>query len=348
MMPFVKVLFVYFIGGGYMTNGFSFSIADAVTDKAGHLRARIMQWLTSPSLKKLVEVFGDNVPDNLDLGSLAEWFLAFSERWDFRKNQKQAFDNKIGEGVRWLVGSDTLTDEQKAAALEAAVELGLRNNATPKFDRYDYLWVLGGAKMSCLLRARFAAQTIRECALSPKAVALLGSTRPIADTEREATETYAPSAASEFDLFVAAAKQEFNLDGHYQEERYDCIENPSSSWIERRFSSKAYDIYVMAAPSSEPLRRRANSADTYEFFYNRLKVNDNAFILLVTSEIYVPYQHLEAVRTIALPHGINLDTIGFPREWSDALHGMYKPSNYLQEIRSTIQSINRLLSVYGD
>jgi hypothetical protein len=102
-------------------------------------------------------------------------------------------------------------------------------------------------------------------------------------------------------------------------------------------------LFIIAAPSSEPEKRRANSADTYEFFFDRVKADEGAEILIVTSQIYVPYQHLEAMRTIAVPYKINLDTIGFAPEWGGALQGMNEPSNYLQEIRSTIQAMDRFL-----
>jgi len=71
-----------------------------------------------------------------------------------------------------------------------------------------------------------------------------------------------------------------------------------------------------------------------------------AEILLTTSQIYVPYQHMEAVRTIAIPHKINLDTIGFSPEWGGVLQSMNEPANYLQEVRSAVQAIGRFLMAY--
>jgi hypothetical protein len=188
-------------------------------------------------------------------------------------------------------------------------------------------------------------QTIKNAESVPKAVVLLASMRPIGDAEREATNTYAADAETEFDLFVAAAHQEFNLDKNFNEERHDDIENSNKSWIVRKYAADGYDVFIIAAPSSDPEKRRANSADTYEFFFNKFQAPEGASILLTTSQIYVPYQHLEAVRTIAIPHKVYLDTIGFVPEWGGTLQGMNEPSNYLQEIRSTIQAIDRFLSM---
>lgn len=319
-------------------------------DRIALIKSNIFNWLTAPSLASLAEAFDGAVPQNQDAHALAKWFLDFSERWDFRNRQKQAFDNKVGEGARWLVTNDELTDKQKSLVVQTALDLGLRNNEVPIHQDFDYIWVLGGAKLSCLLRSRLAASTISNSQVLPKAVVLLASMRPIGDGEREATDTYAKDAETEFDLFVAAARAEFGTDDDYQEERYEDQENANCSWVVRKYSqnSKGYDVYIIAAPSSDPLNRRSNSADTYEFFFERFDVPQGSSILLTTSQIYVPYQHLEAVRTIALPHNILLDTIGFPPEWGGDIQGMNEPSNYLQEIRSTVQSINRFLDLYKE
>ena len=314
-------------------------------ERNAKIKESISRWFATPALNELVKAFEGELPTSLDVRELSKWLLTFSDCWDFRGRQKKAFDSKVGEGARWLLSDDDLTEEQKSLALAAALELGLRDNSIPTISEFDYIWVLGGAKLSCLLRSRLAVQTIKDIGHIPKAVVLLASMRPIGDTEREATNTYASDAETEFDLFVAAARQEFDLDDNFNEERYDDDENVNKSWVVRKYAAVGYDLYIIAAPSSDPEKRRANSADTYEFFFNRFQAPEGASILLTTSQIYVPYQHLEAVRSIALPHKIYLDTIGFPPEWGGSLQGMNEPSNYLQEIRSTIQAIDRFLSM---
>jgi hypothetical protein len=287
------------------------------------------------------------MPVDCDLASLSKWLLDFSDCWDFRGKQARAFDNKVGEGARWLLSDDDLTEVQQALTLKAVSALGLRDNEHPVIEHFDYVWVLGGARLSCLLRTRLAIKTIESFEHKPKAVILLASMRPISDSERDATDVYAQNAETEFDLFVAAAKSEFGVGLEYNEERHDDTENANNSWIIRKYHTTAYDVFIVAAPSSDPHKRRANSSDTYEFFFNRFHVEKGSAILLATSQIYVPYQHMEALRTIAFPHGIYLDTIGFPVEWSGSLQGLNNPSNYLQEIRSTIQSIARFVDTYG-
>jgi len=329
-----------------MSKNLTLSCPPVGSDRVGVMKDRIARWYATPSLAELAAMFGGNVPADAGLNELSKWYLAFSDAWDFRSRQKQAFDSKVGEGARWLLNSDELTDEQKGKALATATDLGLRGNELADRESFDYVWVLGGAKLSCLLRSRLAAQTVQSTKSKPKAIVLLGSTRPIGDAEKEATSTYAPNAETEFDLFVAAAQKEFGAADTFNEERYNDTESPNNSWTVRKYNANGNGLYVIAAPSSEPTKRRANSADTYEFFFDRFKAPEGSSILLTTSQIYVPYQHLEAVRTIAIPHNVYLDTIGFIPEWGGELQGMNEPSNYLQEIRSTIQAIDRLLTQF--
>jgi len=316
------------------------------SDRVLEFKSNIQDWLSASSLQELTESFGSTAPLGSSLEELSRWYLDFSDCWDFRGHQNQAFDQKVGEGARWLLNNDDLTEGQKELALRAALDLGLMDNSVPAKPESDFIWVLGGAKLSCLLRTRLAAQTIQSSHKPPQAVVLLASSRPIGDAERDATKTYSPTAETEYDLFISAAERELHVGNNYHEDRYDDGINPNNSWIVRKYEMNEYDVFIIAAPSSEPDKRRANSADTYEFFFERFRAPEGSSILLSTSQIYVPYQHSEAIRTIAFPHKIYLDTIGFPPEWGGDLQGMNEPTNYLQEIRSTIQSINRFLALY--
>ncbi len=179
-------------------------------------------------------------------------------------------------------------------------------------------------------------------------IPLLKRRRPISSTERNATDTYAPGAKTEFDLINRGAEIEFNIEPSFSEERNDDPTNTNKRWIIRRYDKigNLPPIVSLCAPSSEPDTRRANSVDTYEFFFNHAQVSPGSSLLLITSQIYVPYQQLEALRTVALKHNVIMETVGFPLEWSGNLQGMTGPSNYLQEIRSTIQSANRFFHVF--
>lgn len=316
--------------------------------RAEEIRNQIAIWAGSPALARLVEAFGATIPAGANLEELVEWLLAFSEQWDFRRLQQEARAGDSSGGARWLLDDSAIAPAEQTVIEASARELGLIGIGSPSSERYDYALVLGGAKLSCLLRPRFAAQLVTSGHVRVGTVVLLGSARPIADSEREATDTYAPNAETEFDLINSGAELAFSLDDGFEEERHDDPANANSSWAVRRYRvEEQYPAVVsICAPSSEPQIRRANSADTYEFFLSRFGVGRGSSLLLVTSQIYVPYQHLEALRNMALPHDLLVETVGFPADWGGPLQGMVGPTNYLQEIRSTIQSAHRFLSAF--
>lgn len=311
-------------------------------ERVQHIYESIDQWLRSSALSTLVKSFGSEIPSHLTTIDLGAWLLDFSERWDFRKLQQEATAKDTGEGARWLLTDSSLTKAQHDIIKEAARELGLIGREIPDKNAYDFLWVLGGARLSCLLRPRLAAHLITKDALHCSTIALLASARPVSSTERDATDTYAPEAKTEFDLLNRGAEIEFDIASSFTEERHDATQ-PNKSWIIRRYDKVGNlpPILSMSAPSSEPDTRRANSADTYNFFFDHVQVPSGSSFLLVTSQIYVPYQQLEALRTVALKHNVVIETVGFPLEWRGNLQGMTSLSHYLQEIRSTIQSANR-------
>lgn len=309
------------------------------------LNARIQAWLYSDELKKIVHTFGGHYPETKSVDSLAKWLLNFSDNWDYRNRQKQARDNKTGENARWQISSNTITAEQKNAVEEGIAALGLIGIQLPVEREFDYIIALGGARFSCLYRPKYMYELLTKHGISSKTAILLSGMRPVSESERTATDSYAPLAQTEYDLINAGAEQSFGLAPNYTEERY-YNENPNNSWALRTYdiSDGQIPLFSVAGPSSEPDKRRANSADTYQFFFKKFNIKAGQKLLLVTSQIYVPYQQLEAIRTLALPHDLYIETVGFPTDKSNKLHGMMEPANYLQEIRSTIQAINRYLN----
>lgn len=317
-------------------------------DQIPLVHAAIQKWAESPELAQLVRCFGEQIPKNLNLKELVEWLLMFSDNWDYRRLQQEAAAKDIGEGARWLLNSSHLAQDQLSQIEKSAEILGLLGVSEPANDTYDYVLVLGGARLSCLLRPRLAFELIADKKIKTNHIFLLASSRPVSDSERDATNTYAPEAITEFDLINVGTEVAFNLSKDFSEKRHDDPDSINRSWIIREYEKTLSHppIVSISAPSSDPEKRRANSADTYEFFFSKFNVPHGSSLLLVTSQIYVPYQQLEAIRTLALPHKVTVETVGFPPVWGGELQGMVGPTNYLQEIRSTIQSMKRFIDSF--
>lgn len=316
-----------------------------VKDRNNYIQSykeKLSEWFCSKEIRDLVEVFQGKFPLDLTETETLAWLVQFSDIWDYRQKQKNSFDSTTGERARWLIKDEGLSLEQTCCIDKVIGKLGLLGVEQPSLDKYDYILALGGARMSCLYRTKYAWDLAQKYGDALSGLVLLGAMRPIADTEREATNTYATSAYTEFDLMEAAI--------HHCDKNLKCVEklleeneNVNLSWKINYYQNSVnkFPIISMAAASTE-VNRRANSADSYQFFWEKIAKKKNSSVLLVTSQIYVPYQHIEAVRTLGLKHDINIDTVGFPTEWNvNNIGGMMQYENYLQEIRSALQAIER-------
>lgn len=306
-------------------------------------KEKIRNWFCSEEIKELVDIFQGNFPKCKSEQEILSWLVEFSDIWDYRKKQKSSLDITTGERARWLISDAGLSKEQKKSIDNVIRELGLLGVGEPTLEEYDYILALGGARMSCMYRTKYAWQMAQKFSAGLKSLVLLGAMRPVAESERETTDTYAPSAVTEFDL-IEAAMHQCGKEIESTRESFENSEHSNLSWRINYYMEKENNIPIisMAAPSTEPVRR-ANSADSYKFFMEKIAEGKEGSLLLVTSQIYVPYQHIEAVRTLGIPYNISIDTIGFPVEWNESNRGgMMQYENYLQEIRSALQAMNRL------
>lgn len=323
------------------------------SDKADRVKKLIVQidrWTRSEDIKKLLVMFG-GIPkfaDVPDLESRLQGLVKFSEKWDFRSIQKEKVLTGEKEVARWLLMDDEFIKKNSEEILDAAENLGLINVREPLYDHYDYILALGGARFTNLHRCQMAALVAKEKQMNCKIIAL-GSMRPISDSERYAIDTYAPSASTEFDAMHAGMCIALN-DGEdmlYTEEKHEDI-NVNISWNVRKYDLDYKGIsecYLIAAPSSNP-SRRANSADAYEFFFKHFHPKEGSRILLCTSSIYAPYQHVRFFE-YDIEYNIQSDVVGVDRFITDAMV-LSKPVNYLQEMRATLMSMNYFVGKYKD
>ena len=325
---------------------------------ASTVRSQIKDWIASTWFTDLLKLYESDIELDGRLDIDLERLEKFSERWDFRRiarEQGAATDDNLTQGygsARWLSASTGFPPEVETRIIADSLNLGLVQAQEPVRERYDYFLVLGGARLSCKLRPLRAAEVVRS-GVHVDNIALLGAARPVAESERDATDTYAPGAVDEFDLLIAGAKDVFGFASHvYEEDRYDDPSNKNLSWTVRTFHAdfekQSLRILAISAPSSDPLHRRANSADTWKFFLDREQLPLGSSILLITSQIYVPYVQLEALRTVAVPRNLLVETIGFPGDRMPQLQGLTNANHYLQEIRSTIQAARRFCQAYPE
>jgi hypothetical protein len=293
-----------------------------------HVDAQIHRWIASPPMRALVRAYGGE-PPAAPVGELLAWLDSFSAaHWDFRR---------VGRLERHQVRARRFSDAEDALIRSAATALRLADAARPVRPTYDHLLVLGGLGRACLQRTEYAAHLVRDGVVGVPELAALGSLRPL--TDDEAGLPALAGADHEMDAMDAGIRIGFDLTGPAENAASD------GSWAVRTYRPPGGpEIHVVAAPSSEPSLRRANTPDNYEFWAGWVRLRAADRILVVTSPVYVPFQHCDAIRILALRHGCGVDTIGFdPAHVTVAMaEGWDGGDRYLQEIRSAIRSMRAL------
>ena len=288
--------------------------------------------------KRLVALYGGAPMEGLSLGEYIRWLNEFVHLWDFRKMQANG-------GERWLVENDEKCEQHKDLILHHAHLLGMTDAEIPG-EAPDYILPLGGARLANLARAQGAREMADRFSAERFSVVALTGKRPLNEVELPYTAAYAPDAENEYEAMNKGLECAFELsEDEYLETNY-ITRNCNIQWSKREYHvcNRNYKVWSLAAPSSVP-ERRADSFDTFRFFIDQFKVQENQRLLLVTSCIYAPFQLLKFI-PISFEKKIETDCYGV----SPAVAGSQfsKPSNYLQEMKGVVNAIYHLYTLYGE
>ncbi|MFC0530748.1 hypothetical protein [Phytohabitans kaempferiae] len=292
----------------------------------------VARWITSPPLRDLVTAFGGQWPGG-DSPTLLGWLDAFSAtHWDFRAG-----------GERPDAREPDLEPEVATLVEASADALGMVSAKPPPRRDYRYVVVLGGLAHACLRRTAYTAHLLRR-GTAAEGVGVLGSLRPLSPAERALPSV--ESCRSEVDVLDLGVRRAFGVT-----KPVEIDDAPDGSWSVHTYApADGPRVAVLAAPSSEPGVRRAHTADTQRFWARRAALAQGDRLLVVTAPIYVPFQHCDAVRTLGLPYGCAVDTVGVDPRLGDELplpEPTLTPGRYLQEIRSAIRSMRLLVAALG-
>ncbi|MBJ7452526.1 MAG: hypothetical protein JHC71_10635 [Blastococcus sp.] len=302
---------------------------------AADILAGIDTWTASEPLRALVTAFGgtagvfaDDVGDRL--AALDE----FSTRWDGRRGAERNLATPL-----------ELSDEQVALTDDAARALGLVDPRPPRRKEYDHVFALGGLVRACVVRPAHVARLIAAGDIRTTNVTALGGHRPFGGDEGDLARSIGLDGVDEeYEALDRGTRWAFGLGAPIAEDG-ERSELPGGTWSVRTYAAEGGPrIRVAAAPSSEPERRRAHTADTYEWFARTLAaVEPGQTLLAVTTAIYVSAQQAAALRMLALPFDVQVETIGVvPGSVLPKLAQTFTPSHYLQEIRSAIRGYRAL------
>jgi hypothetical protein len=290
----------------------------------------IRTWVHSEALGALLDGFDVPLPQGSLPNRIAELVEA-SAVWDYRQGGERSTIRPVSYGP------------ELGDLIDAAVTaLGLATNGSPGLDGYDHMLVLGGGPKTARARPSFAASLAAKD-VTVSHIAGLSSLRPLTAVAPEATRaSLAPQAATEADVMAEGMKEAFSA--HELACEKDGLTSEGAPWWVRRYETSEVGIHVIAAPTSD-VRRRANTADTLAGWAEFVKApGQNDRILIVTTDLFVPFQHYDAVRILGLRYGCGVETVGLdPRNYSQWLKGS-KQTEVLQEVRSAILALGQLFA----
>ncbi|MEU5156809.1 hypothetical protein [Glycomyces sp. NPDC021274] len=299
------------------------------------LLADVAAWTGSEPMHRLLALFGGSLPGTGTAEDLA-YLEAFSaDHWDFRAGRE-----------RHETAPEPLTPEHEHTATQAALALGLGAAATPRLAHYTHVLVLGGLVASCLFRTRFAAELL-ESGISAEHVTGVGGFRPLGERDLESAALSGIDCGGyEVDAIEASLKRAFNITGDpLVDEGGDPLRDPGRAWKVATYTAGPATIRAVAAPSSQPGRRRADTVDTCRFWADRVAdLAPGDSVLVVTSAPYTAFQHCDAITHMGLPYGCTVDTVGVDPATLPEAHFRkhHTASGYLQEVRSAIRSMRQL------
>ncbi|OBG65118.1 hypothetical protein [Mycobacterium sp. E3339] len=309
-------------------------------------------WSAHDALAQLVEMFGGVFPRHDNLAARLAALDEFSAVWDYRSRTRARTGERVhcqdaGGGARWMIPPLDLEDGQLDTITTLARRLGLTDETWPTQTTFDYMLVIGTARYSNLLRARLARDLAEKHRVGH--IVLAAASRRLLPSEDDAVASCAPGARTEFDLLAAAAADAFGMDTREVVRRARLrAGDPHRGQMVWRFGEDSNDlglpVTLIEAPSPDPDNRRATSADTFTFTARTLDMQ-RSNCLLVTGQPFVPYQNFDALRTLTVPFGIRIETVGFGIDRYQGLHEMdlQHPAKLLQEVRSTIRAARALL-----
>lgn len=277
-----------------------------------------------------------------------------------------SFNFRTSDSGQYRERSQAITanfdDDLRSLVLKLADRLGLVSPSPTRFEDYKNTLIMGGGYRSPLLRTRYSA-LLQDTGIGLGELSFLGSPRFLIEepAERPETDKYAPGAVDEFDLMRGAAHSEFGLLSSEIEFLCGCSSTsvicprwrhggkdgadrtPPAYTHERRANlidagGQRRGSALSASTSRPPYR--PHTADTFALWARCSDPQPDQHTLVVTTQVFVPFQMFDAIRQLYLSHGIDINAVGFGADWGDRP----QTAEYLlQETLSAIRSGRRLL-----
>ncbi len=295
-------------------------------------------WAESAPVRALAKSSGWVWPDAGDTRLLLDRLVDLSRDWDFRRNRERNFiDSRPVEVNGRPIDAVLITEAARALGMVDATEVTGR--------RFSHLVVLSGLVRACINRTERAAKLARHGVAVGRVVAL-GAHRMLGGAEPEQARVAGLGVlVDEAEVILAATRREFGLGEPLSAEEARAASDPSRP--ETFHAASAHyrwpSVEVVIAPSADPLSRRANTADQFRHWASLAGLGSEHDVLVLTTQIYVPYQHMEAVRILGLERGCGVYSCGVDVASALLRRPPFSGRDYLQEVRSALCAASLLL-----
>jgi hypothetical protein len=241
------------------------------------------------------------------------------------------------------VGAHSFDEAGAHRIQEAAAALGMVDAAEPPRAAYTHMLILGALAVGCLQRTEYAAALAERIRVGR--IAALGSYRRLGEHEKALLAQFGERGCEyEVDAMDAGVRRAFGRSAPTSEHATG-VRGAFDAELDRQFAGRDLTpVDVLAAPSSQPEARRANTPDSLRYWAGRVALAEDDWVLVVTTPIYVPFQHADAVAVIGREARCGIHTVGFdPKAFDDPrLPTHFGPERLLQEVRSAVRSLAAL------
>jgi hypothetical protein len=297
-------------------------------------------WVSSPPVRALAKASGWEWPDCEDTGELLGRLATLSADWDFRGRDGGVERDLIGAKAVDVNGQ--VIDEE--LIVSAAEALGLVSAAPVPGEQFSALVVLSGLVRACVNRTVHAAHLVTN-GVRADSVTVLGGHRKLSNGEQaQAAQLGFGEQFDEADVVLAATRQAFGL-GEPQQAK-ESGAHPGD-WDDGLWSAWAHyawpGIQVLIAPSSES-SRRVNTVDQLRYWASDNGIGRHDRVLLLTTQIYVPYQQFGGLQVLGIERGCSVYCCGVDAASSYLPAATFSGRSYLQEIRSALRGAAQLLA----
>lgn len=320
------------------------------------LAAEVGSWLGSWALRDLAAMSGWEWPAVSTDRELAHRLAALSTDWDFRGRAAERTGANFVERSSMPTGEALLVagrEVDPARVVAAARALRLVDSQTDPELSPTHAVVLSGTARANVNRARFAAAVLKDLPTPPSVLVGLTAHRELGAAERAScvelglddtdTEwtTLRDALAEAFHLGAPTSVEESAPDAGDRSDRF--ARHAVYRW---KGPSGPAELVVVPSPSARAEQPRpANTADQLRWWVSGPGAPTDAdAVLLVTTQIYVPYQQLVAARILRrVAPACRLLTVGVTPATGTVATRSFTAQDYLQEVRSALLAAAGLL-----